>query len=544
MSNSVLIVEKDVALMAELRTSLTARGFQVAETTDGKGAPEQIRREKPDCVVLAVDLDAGQNGYILCKKLKSDDELKTAKVIIVGDPKGFAQHQKLKTRADEYLGKPFGAEALVELVGRLIGVPEVQELENLPVEDAFDPGSLLVEESGEIAIEDTPPPVASSTSDVALVDSVFDEQPAAIEELAPVEDEVSFSTDEAFDEPDPADKTVVGFVPPAPAPVRSFSSSASALNAPDTSELRAKVTELTGALEDARSRNDELDARIRELESELESRTTDLEAARASTGKADNKEVFALRDDRTKKEKEILRLKNELNQKEQEVVELHEKENQLEQQVAESEGELARRDAQIKTLQTKADQLSAERKKIDQQLMSAREEARAASAKLSTLQGDHDTLQQRAAELEGQMEGVRASHQESETGRQTAENELAEARGEIEALRSQLDERAKEADDARAQLEQAQIDLESARGQVTTQAISFADEISGLRQRLADAETEVSRAEEKASRAQGRLKGHQDQLDRLRTHLQQAMDTLGESPAEGDELEIDELAEA
>ena len=49
------------------------RGFGVEETTDGKGAPELIRRRRPDCVVLAVDLDAGQNGYIICKKLKSDD---------------------------------------------------------------------------------------------------------------------------------------------------------------------------------------------------------------------------------------------------------------------------------------------------------------------------------------------------------------------------------------------------------------------------------------------------------------------------------------
>ncbi len=75
MSKSVLIVEKDLALMSSLREALKARGFEVDETTDGKGAPELIRRKKPECVVLAVDLDAGQNGYIICKKLKSDEVL-------------------------------------------------------------------------------------------------------------------------------------------------------------------------------------------------------------------------------------------------------------------------------------------------------------------------------------------------------------------------------------------------------------------------------------------------------------------------------------
>ena len=35
------------------------------ETTDGKSAPELIRRKRPTCIVLAVDLDAGQNSYII-----------------------------------------------------------------------------------------------------------------------------------------------------------------------------------------------------------------------------------------------------------------------------------------------------------------------------------------------------------------------------------------------------------------------------------------------------------------------------------------------
>ena len=58
MSNSVLIVEKDLVLMKELREGLKGRGFEVDETTDGKGAPELIRKKKPGVVVLAVDLEA------------------------------------------------------------------------------------------------------------------------------------------------------------------------------------------------------------------------------------------------------------------------------------------------------------------------------------------------------------------------------------------------------------------------------------------------------------------------------------------------------
>jgi predicted nucleic acid-binding Zn-ribbon protein len=201
-----------------------------------------------------------------------------------------------------------------------------------------------------------------------------------------------------------------------------------------------------------------------------------------------------------------------------------------------------RLDPEAELIQQHRDQLAAERKKVEQQLMAAKEEARSASARLSTLQVDFDSQQTRVAELDGQLEGIRASHQESEATRQTAENELSEARGEVEALKSQLEDRSREADEVRSQLEQAQIDLDSARTQVTSQATSFADEISGLRQRLADAEEASNQAQQKVQRAQGRVKAQSEQLDRLRTSLQQAMDTLGEQPA--DEIEIDELAEA
>ena len=335
MSKSVLIVEKDLALMKDLREGLQGRGFEVEETTDGKGAPELVRRQKPGCVVLAVDLDAGQNGYIICKKLKSDDDLKGVPVIIIGDPKGFGQHQKLKTRAEEYLGKPLDPEALVDGVGKLIGFPEVA-----PAEEAFDPGSLLAEDEAEISL-DALDETGNAESDLAMVDSMFDEKPA---EAPPVyEEEISLSTPDVDDSEYPAEKTVVGFMPPAPPPLRSapFHSSASALDGGgEDRELRAKVTELTGALEESRGRSEELEARVRELESDLESKATELETVRAAPGKADSKDLFALRDAANKKDKEILRLKNELNAKEQEVLELHEKENTLEQQL--SEGSKAR----------------------------------------------------------------------------------------------------------------------------------------------------------------------------------------------------------
>ena len=119
MSKNILIVESDTTLSATLREALEARGFAAQETTDGKGSVERIRQERPDLVVLAVDLSAGQNGYLICGKLKKDEELKPIPIIIIGNPDGFAQHRKLKAHADEYLAHPVEARTVVEVAERL-----------------------------------------------------------------------------------------------------------------------------------------------------------------------------------------------------------------------------------------------------------------------------------------------------------------------------------------------------------------------------------------------------------------------------------------
>lgn len=575
MSKTVLIVEKDVALMQAMRDSLVGRGFGVEETTDGKAVPELVKKKRPDCVVLAVDLDAGQNGYILCKKLKSDDDLKGVPVLIVGDPKGFGQHQKLKTRAEDYLGKPFAASAVVDRVGALAGYPPEPEPAAASEETGFDPGDLLDEESApsdELALEGATneETVGSSDPDFEMVDAMFDDKPP-VEEIAVAEEPISEPEEiplggASFDEEEfPAEKTVVGMMPIAPAPPKPppasrpsppprkepekkapFTSSASISgDGAEARELRARVSELTSAMEDAGRRATEAEDKARDLEAQLEARQAELDAAKTGGGSKNDKEVFTLRDSVNKKDKEILRLKTELNDKEKEIVELREKENTLDQQMSESSGELARRDAQLKTLTTKSEQLAAERKKVDQQLSTAKEEARAATARLASLQTDFDLLQPRAQEMEQELESLRTDKSDLENARQQAEADLAEARGELEAVKGQLEERSREADDVRSQLEQSQIDLDGARNQVTSQAQAFADEISGLRQRIADLEGESKKHEDRASRGQARLKAVLQDEERVREVLEQALAQLKHDAVDGDEeIDLDELAEA
>ncbi|QSQ15909.1 response regulator [Myxococcus landrumensis] len=590
MSKKILIVEKsDTALAATLRPVLEGRGFTVEDTADGKGSVEQIRRDRPQLVVLAVELSAGQNGYLICGKLKKDDDLKNVPIVIVGNPDGFAQHRKLKAHADEYVAMPVDAQLLTERVGALIGFPEPPVSEDVVDEsltlDALGDEPMTADFGEEISVDTgEEPAVAGEELDldaafndmsspepeldsepVSLVEEPVEAPPDAVVEGVGVEEDFSTldalgsDADDALDALDDSEKTVVGFMPvpaaapppplkviepakpstspptrvPPPTPTRAPASApvaatpaapvTSAADAAELRNLRAKVAELQASLEDSRGTSAQAEDRVRELEAELESRSTELETARASAGKND-KDTFALRDAVNKRDKEILRLKSELNQKDQEIVELKDQHLELEQKTSSSESEIARRDAQIKTLSTRADTLAAERKRVDQQLATAKEEARGATARLTTLQEELDQQNAQTAGLNAELEELR-----NRTGQ--LEMEVQTAREEADGLRAQVETAQSETEELRGQLEQTQAEL-------SEQATRAADEADELRKRISELEATAVRNDERVTKLYARIKSEEKLREKTKKALviaQQLLEEPASAVADGDE---------
>ncbi|MBF5044110.1 response regulator [Aggregicoccus sp. 17bor-14] len=599
MSKKILIVESDTALSATLRRALEARGFSVDETTDGKGSVEQVRRDRPELVVLAVELGAGQNGYLICGKLKKDDDLKGVPIIITGNPDGFAQHRKLKAHADDYVSRPVDADLLVERVGALIGFPPAPEGEAELVEDGLDlPGldePLSADGLGdfggeEISVEsgDAAAPAAAGDTELDMLDAAFDdisttvdttelenhldgglagsaleidagEEPVVappegameeVDSLPPLESVAGTDDDGALDvfeeelhaEPPAAPPPAPVAERPAPAPLRAVAAPlaaaslgaslprtgapAAGLSAADAAELRslrARVVELQGALEDAQAQAGSAEERSRALEADLEARSAELETARASSGRSD-KDTFALREAANRKDKEILRLKAELNEKEHELVELRDRQLQLEQQGNDATAEVAKRDAQIKTLTGKADLLTAERRRVDQQLVAAREEARAATGKLAALQAELDGFHAQHESSQAELEGLRSRGAELEAA-------VASAQSERDSLRDELEVARAEASDVQAQLADAQAQLAEARGEVNALAASAAEEADGLRLRIAELEESHVRHEDRVAKLYARIKADEATRERAKKALGIAQQLLEEQPA-------------
>jgi len=121
----VLMVDAEKPFVSAMTESFRKVGFQVLHTDSHEGALELARKEKPDIILLSVELPAGvAEGYLICKDLKTDPELSSIPVIILSRKareEDFERHRKLKTRADAYLKKPITDADLIAKVEDLLG---------------------------------------------------------------------------------------------------------------------------------------------------------------------------------------------------------------------------------------------------------------------------------------------------------------------------------------------------------------------------------------------------------------------------------------
>lgn len=82
MKRKILIVEDDVALYNMYSAELKLRGFEVVNVSDGSKALTEIKKERPDIILLDVMLPQ-KNGLEILQDLKADDEVKDIKVVML-----------------------------------------------------------------------------------------------------------------------------------------------------------------------------------------------------------------------------------------------------------------------------------------------------------------------------------------------------------------------------------------------------------------------------------------------------------------------------
>ena len=284
MTKKILLIESDGPFAQQISTALAARGLEALVSADGSEGLEQARAERPDLIVLCVELPR-MSGYAVCNRLKKDEQLRGIPLLITSaeaTAETFEQHRKLKTHADDYLLKPFDAAALLQRMAALIELPPPPAgapVESVPLED------LELDAIGAEVVEE--PPRASSRGapaidddDLKLLDQVFDELAASGAELAPPGAAGAATLGDARARPAPA-------LPEAGAAAATAGAPSPRPEQGNVGELRARIAEVTAELARAREElQKEAAAHAQRLARDEQELREAREAARAAAERA------------------------------------------------------------------------------------------------------------------------------------------------------------------------------------------------------------------------------------------------------------------
>lgn len=106
--HTVLLAEDDRAIRNALERALTLEGYRVTAVADGVEALAQIRRSRPDVLVLDVMMP-GIDGLQVCRTLRAEG-IRTPVLILTALVETADRIAGLDAGADDYVVKPFDVE--------------------------------------------------------------------------------------------------------------------------------------------------------------------------------------------------------------------------------------------------------------------------------------------------------------------------------------------------------------------------------------------------------------------------------------------------
>ena len=117
----LLIADDLVPIRQMVRITLSTQGWTIVEADNGTTALQLAKSERPDLILLDVDMGSGPNGFDVCRSLKADDTTKDIPVVML------TAHDSESDRAvgfaagaAQYLTKPFGPLELIDTIRAIL----------------------------------------------------------------------------------------------------------------------------------------------------------------------------------------------------------------------------------------------------------------------------------------------------------------------------------------------------------------------------------------------------------------------------------------
>jgi two-component system KDP operon response regulator KdpE len=106
----ILVVDDDPQIRRVLRTALVAQDYEAIDARNGEEAIERLREEKPDLIILDVNMPR-MNGLEACRAIRSTSDIPII-MLTVRDAESD-KIQALDAGADDYVTKPFSSPELL-----------------------------------------------------------------------------------------------------------------------------------------------------------------------------------------------------------------------------------------------------------------------------------------------------------------------------------------------------------------------------------------------------------------------------------------------
>jgi two-component system KDP operon response regulator KdpE len=107
---NILVVDDEPQIRRVLRSALSTRGYVITEAKTGEEALELMRKERPDLILLDVNMP-GMGGIEACREIRRTSDAPVIMLTVRN-----AERDKvgaLDAGADDYVVKPFGIEELL-----------------------------------------------------------------------------------------------------------------------------------------------------------------------------------------------------------------------------------------------------------------------------------------------------------------------------------------------------------------------------------------------------------------------------------------------
>jgi len=127
---TILVVDDEPQIRRVMRTTLTMQGYSVIEARDGAEALEKLRSERPDLILLDMNMPV-LDGLQACREIRSVSDVPIVMLTVRSAEKDKVR--ALDAGADDYVVKPFSIQELLARVRALLR----------RVADEKDPGALL-----------------------------------------------------------------------------------------------------------------------------------------------------------------------------------------------------------------------------------------------------------------------------------------------------------------------------------------------------------------------------------------------------------------